>query len=42
MARSLNRHADLETAIDAVVASYGGPEEINSLRRARRCPTSAP
>jgi len=34
MARSLNRHADLETAIDAVVASYGGPEEINSLESA--------
>lgn len=34
MARTLSRHADLEAAIDGVVASYGGPEEINSLESA--------
>jgi serine O-acetyltransferase len=34
MKRSLTRHGDLEAAIEAVVASYGGPEEINSLESA--------
>jgi serine O-acetyltransferase len=34
MARSLTRHGDLEAAIDAVVDSYRGPEEINSLESA--------
>lgn len=31
MAERLSKHADLERAIDAVVASYEGPEEINNL-----------
>jgi serine O-acetyltransferase len=34
MARSLTRHGDLEAAIDAVVESYRGPEEINNLESA--------
>ena len=34
MARNLTRHRDLEAAIDAVVESYRGPEEINSLESA--------
>jgi serine O-acetyltransferase len=34
MATSLTRHRDLEAAIDAVVESYRGPEEINSLESA--------
>jgi serine O-acetyltransferase len=34
MARPLIRHGDLEAAIDAVVESYRGPEEINSLESA--------
>ena len=34
MARPLNRHRDLEAAIDAVLQSYRGPEEINSLESA--------
>jgi serine O-acetyltransferase len=34
MARQLTRQGDLEATIDAVVASYRGPEEINSLESA--------
>jgi serine O-acetyltransferase len=34
MSRSPTRHADLEAAIDAVVESYRGTEEINSLESA--------
>jgi serine O-acetyltransferase len=34
MARALTRHADLESAIDSVVESYRGKEEINSLESA--------
>jgi serine O-acetyltransferase len=34
MARSLSRHRALEAAIDAVLESYGGPEEINNLESA--------
>ncbi|MGH7789216.1 MAG: serine O-acetyltransferase EpsC [Candidatus Binatia bacterium] len=34
MARTLTRLRDLETAIDAVVESYRGPEDINSLESA--------
>jgi serine O-acetyltransferase len=34
MAQPLNRHRDLEAAIDAVLQSYRGPEEINSLESA--------
>lgn len=34
MARSLTRQGDLEAAIDAVVQSYRGPEEINNLESA--------
>jgi serine O-acetyltransferase len=34
MAHSLTRQRDLEMAIDAVVESYRGPEEINSLESA--------
>jgi serine O-acetyltransferase len=34
MARSLTRQRDLERAIDAVVDSYRGPEEINNLESA--------
>src|SRR5260221_8450358 len=34
MSRSPTRHVDLEGAIDAVVESYRGAEEINSLERA--------
>jgi len=33
-ARKLTRHGDLEAMIDAAVASYRGPEEINSLESA--------
>jgi serine O-acetyltransferase len=34
MASPLNRHRDLEAAIDAVLESYRGPEEINNLESA--------
>jgi hypothetical protein len=34
MTRLLTRHGDLESAIDAVVDSYRGKEEINSLESA--------
>jgi serine O-acetyltransferase len=34
MTRPLAKHGDLEAAIDAVVESYRGPEEINSLESA--------
>lgn len=34
MARNLTRQRDLEEAIDAVVESYRGPEEINNLESA--------
>lgn len=34
MASPLTRHRDLEAAIDAVMESYGGPEEINNLESA--------
>ena len=34
MASPLTRHRDLEAAIDAVMESYRGPEEINSLESA--------
>jgi serine O-acetyltransferase len=34
MASSLNRHRDLEAAIDDIVESYRGPEEINNLESA--------
>jgi serine O-acetyltransferase len=34
MATPLTRHRDLEAAIDAVMESYRGPEEINSLESA--------
>ena len=34
MASSLNRHRDLEAAIDGIVESYRGPEEINNLESA--------
>ena len=34
MARQLTKLADLEAAIDAILASYKGPEAINSLESA--------